>query len=51
MKDSGLPVTREMMMIALQGVQQILIRFSDTMEATSAKLSGLSLDVAKEFPG
>ena len=33
-KSTGGKVSREMLMIALQGVQQILIRTSETMDAT-----------------
>ena len=46
-KESRMPVTREMLMIALQGVQQILIRFSDSTEATQATLEAVTLDVGK----
>lgn len=40
-----------MLMIGLQGVQRILIRSSDTMEATRTKLDGVSLDVGRLVDG
>ena len=48
-KDSRLPVSRAMLMIGLQGVQQILVRASDTAGATKATIEGITLDVAKVF--
>jgi laminin alpha 1/2 len=51
-KSTRKPATREMIMIALQGVQQVLIRSSDTMEATQMKLEYVTLDVARPMePG
>lgn len=41
------PVTRDILMVALQKVQHILIRSSDSAEATYVRLSDLSLEVAK----
>ena len=49
-KESRLPVSRAMMMIGLQGVQQILVRASDTAGATKATIEGITLDVARVFP-
>jgi laminin alpha 1/2 len=41
------PVTRTMLMIGLQAIQQILIRATDATDATVATLHGVSLDVAR----
>jgi len=38
MHDNRLPVTRDMMMVALQNVQQILVRATDTLGATHSSL-------------
>ena len=46
-KGTKTKVTRAVLMIALQGVHQILIRSSDTSEATRASLEGITLDVAR----
>ena len=45
------PVTRTMLMIGLQAVQQILIRATDATDATVATLHGVSLDVARPAGG
>ncbi len=47
LKGSGLPVTREMVMVALQSVDRILVRASDNEEATVTRLEHVSLDVGK----
>ena len=43
-------MSRAMLMLGLQGVQQILVRASDTAGATKATIEGITLDVAKVFP-
>ncbi|KAK8738877.1 hypothetical protein OTU49_003716 [Cherax quadricarinatus] len=51
LKNKPQKVTREMMMIALQNIQHILIRATDAADATSASLQDVTLDVAAEgFP-
>ena len=45
-KGNRLPVSREMLMIALQGVQQILVRAMDASGATEAEIYGVTLDTA-----
>ncbi|XP_069690531.1 laminin subunit alpha-2 isoform X2 [Periplaneta americana] len=44
-------VTREMLMVALQNVQHILIRASDTVDFTKAVLRDVSLDTGILAPG
>ena len=41
------PVTRMMLMIGLQGVQQLLIRATEAADTTVAMVHGISLDVAR----
>ena len=41
------PVSRMMMMIGLQGVQQLFIRATEAADTTIAMLQGISLDVAR----
>ena len=47
MHGSRLPVTRDVMIVALQQVQQILIRSTDALGATRSTLDGVTLDVAQ----
>ena len=47
LKGSRSPATRKVIMVALQRVDQLLIRASDTMEATRARLDGITLDVGR----
>ena len=42
-----LPVTREMMMVALQNVEHMFIRATEAADTTIAMLHGISLDVAR----
>ncbi|XP_068083310.1 laminin subunit alpha-1 [Anabrus simplex] len=44
-------VTREVLMVALQNVQNILIRASDSMDFTKVILSEVTLDTAVAVPG
>ncbi|KDR22194.1 Laminin subunit alpha-1, partial [Zootermopsis nevadensis] len=48
---SGDKVTREMLMVALQNVQHILIRASDSVDFTRAVLRDVSLDTGILAPG
>lgn len=48
LKGSSAPVTREMMMIALQNIQHILIRATHSEDVVAATLSDVTLDVATE---
>eukprot|EP00094_Tigriopus_californicus_P001836 TCALIF_01772-PA protein Name:"Similar to Lama1 Laminin subunit alpha-1 (Mus musculus)" AED:0.11 eAED:0.12 QI:0/0.86/0.58/1/0.95/0.95/24/1780/2877 len=48
-KETQRPATREMIMVALQDVQKILIRSSDAMESTKTQLKYATLDVAKNI--
>ena len=41
------PVTRMMMMIGLQGVQQLFIRATEAADTTVAMVHGISLDIAR----
>ena len=43
-----LPATREVLMVALQGLERVLVRAGDRMESTQAKLKGVALDVGME---
>ncbi len=46
-KDSGAPATREVLMIALQRLEHVLVRSSDSAEATEATLDRVALDVGR----
>jgi laminin alpha 1/2 len=45
-KGTRLPATREMLMVALQGIQRILVRATDMRGATQAYLHGVTMDAA-----
>ena len=45
-KGTRLPVTRELLMVALQNINKVLIRATDLNGATEAQLNGVTLDQA-----
>ncbi|KAG0726288.1 Laminin subunit alpha-2 [Chionoecetes opilio] len=46
LKNDPRPVTREMMLVALQNIQHILIRATHASDATAATLQGVTMDIA-----